>query len=806
MDTKPPLLRSAWWTQPPEGLVELSGDWTGTAGLPGVFCASARKSVFAPRPRFAWAAESGYERDGSLLWFHLPRKRLEAGGVKPGESVYVAGDFNGWQEAVGKEEWRLTGDTGGGLSLPKPWTEFAGRSWEFKFVTGSGRWLEAPNTAPNISVSSYGTRNRLLDPGRTGYHLWQFRLEGISPPYWGRHQFEYEGVRLNILPGPDFLESQTGATPGVTLTEKTTEFRLFAPRAETVKVVLHPPGQPELARPHTLTQTPDGLWFASFSKRMDHWRYHYLVQASATDPFSHFQGEFPILDPYALAADGPAGPGVIVPPSAWESVPSPDFRPPCWHDLVIAEAHLGDMTLLAPGMTEAEKFGYEGFARWLRRPDNPLKSLGVNTIEFQPVCEVGDHYDKRPYHWGYMPVNWFAPDSAHATDPAGASQVGEFREMVAACHEAGFAVILDVVYNHVGEPNHLLHLDKLYYFDTAPDGSLMNWSGCGNTYRPDTPMGRRLIRDSLVHFLTAYKVDGFRFDLAELIGLETLRYLEGELKKVNPAVILIAEPWSFRGHFGEGIKSTGFAFWNDGFREFWPRYLRGGDGPDALYHFLEGSLGGHAAFPAQSVNYTESHDDRVWLDKITENPDHNGTRPTARDRRRTHLMLAGLFSSLGIPMIHAGQDFLGTKNGVENTYRDAARNALDPLRRAEFASTHDYAAAWVRLRLSDLGRVWRLQHRPGSGYARHLPGENSSAALVWNADCSLSGVSRLLFAINPREEPARVHVPGLDRAHWCQIADHERVAPYGLGGALIPWDERGLLLPPLSCGLWVELD
>lgn len=802
MDPKPPLLRSAWWTLPPEGLIELESDWLGVPDLPGVYCASASRSVFSPRPQFSWAAESGYERVGGSLFFHFSAKRLAIKGIKPGESVFVVGDFNGWQEGIRSEEWRLTGDSRhGGLTLEKPWADFAHRSWEFKFVTGAGRWLDAPGSAPNLSVSSYGTRNRLLDPRRTGYHLWRFQLEGVSPPFWGRHQFEYEGRRLNILPGPDFLETHSDATPGVRLHEGHTEFRLFAPRAEGVSILLYPPGKTERPRPRSLTLNPDGLWYASFQGRLENWRYHYLVHSSASDPFSHFDKNFPILDPYALAADGPEGPGVILDQKAWEKVPSPDFQPPCWHDLVVAELHLGDMIRRAP---EGKLPGFKGFAEWIARPDNPLKHLGVNALELQPVCEVGDSYDKRPYHWGYMPVNWFAPESSHASDPASASQVPEFREMVAACHEAGFAVILDVVYNHVGEPNHLLHLDKLYYFDTAPDGGLMNWSGCGNTYRPDTPMGRRLIRDSLVHFMTAYKVDGFRFDLAELVGLETLRYLEGELKKVNPSVILIAEPWSFRGHFGEGIKSTGFAYWNDGFREFWPAYLRGGSSREALFHFLEGSLGGLSAFPAQSVNYTESHDDRVWLDKITENHGHDGTRPTARDRRRTHLMLAGLFSSLGMPMIHAGQDFLGTKNGVENTYRDGDRNALDYLRLAEFGSTHDYAAGWIKLRLSEIGRVWRLQHRPGSGYTTRLIGEHQSAALLWNADGSLRDVARVLFAINPSENYARLPVADLDPLKWRQFADHERVHPSGLISGLIPWEKGELLLPPMSCGLWVE--
>ena len=143
-----------------------------------------------------------------------------------------------------------------------------------------------------------------------------------------------------------------------------------------------------------------------------------------------------------------------------------------------------------------------------------------------------------------------------------------------AFHEAGIAVIMDVVYN-VGEPNHLLFIDKYYYFNLDDSNDLMNWSGCGNDLRCDTPMGRRLIIDSLKHLVQAFGVDGFRFDLAELIGVDVLREIETELKKVKPEIIMIAEPWSFRGHIQDALKASGYASWNDGFREGMVKYVRG---------------------------------------------------------------------------------------------------------------------------------------------------------------------------------------------------------------------------------------
>ena len=129
-------------------------------------------------------------------------------------------------------------------------------------------------------------------------------------------------------------------------------------------------------------------------------------------------------------------------------------------------------------------------------------------------------------------------------------------------------------------------------------------------------MGRRLIIDSLKHLVETYDVDGFRFDLAELIGIEVLREIEVELKKVKPAIILIAEPWSFRGHIQDELQETGYASWNDGFRDCIAKYVKGEGNQDMIRHFVAGSPSS-TRFAAQTINYTESHDDHCWLDRIT---------------------------------------------------------------------------------------------------------------------------------------------------------------------------------------------
>jgi pullulanase len=591
---------------------------------------------------------------------------------------------------------------------------------------------------------------------------------------------------------------------GARVEEGVTVFRLFAPRASQVIVSffkhLDTPEPTALA----MRRLDDGVWEGRHPANLQGWYYYYQVASRSHGPTTHFNPEFRVLDPYALAAVGPAGPGII-----WDARrskrPSPGFEPPHWHDLVILEAHVRDLISHAPvELDDEERRGFTGLRKWLETQGCYLRSLGVNAVELQPVQEFGDRYDKGPYHWGYMPANFFAPESSYAQIPEYGSQIGELQQLVAAFHRQQIAVILDVVYNHVGEPNHLLHIDKQYYLRLDEAGNLTNWSGCGNDLRCEAPMMRRLIIDSLTHLVETYDVDGFRFDLAELIGAEVLREVETALKRVKPSIVLIAEPWSFRGHIALALKSTGFTAWNDGYRDFLRDYVLGQGNQEGLRYFINASLDHLTAWPAQTVNYVESHDGLCWIDRITENPDHQGGFPTPNDRRRTHLMVALLMCSLGIPMLTAGQDFLRSKHSLHDSYRAGEVNAIDYQRLVAFSGSHEYFRRWIRFRLSERGRVFRLASRPSAGFLHFFGAEHGSAlAVLFNADHS-QGAKRLLFAVNPHHESVHIGLGDLPLAHWRQLADHERFDASGLECARLRYAHQRLELPPLTCGLWEE--
>jgi pullulanase/glycogen debranching enzyme len=831
MASRSPQIVQAWLETPAAGVVELAQDWRARTAPPLALCHGAACTVLATLvrlPDHIFGRESGYfVNEQDELFFFLPLERHPE--IDPTrDALFLAGDFNGWQDAIGKEEWGLVpGQIAGEpvLLWSGPAANFKSRQ-QFKFATGSGAWLPVPAGAPNAVRDESGNTNYGYDPDRTGRHLYRFTLAAaldLTQAWtfgWGDGDTSAEAP---LRPGAFFYELKTDLPLGAIVNGDETTFRLFAPRAQQVELCvcadLAEQGAPhryELKRrsereppPATaaaVSIAPDGdwsgVWELTLEQNLHGWFYWYSIQGPS-DAFGLFLPEQRVLDPYALAAVDRDGPGIVL-DRAWIGRGDREFKTPAWQDLVIAEAHVRDLAAHAPVRAEAEeRLGFAGLTKWVESPEFHLQRLGVNALELQPVQEF-DNRTREEYHWGYMTNNYFAPEDSYSLDPAKASGVRELQALVAACHRRGLAVILDVVYNHVGEPAHLMFIDKLYYFEVDNAGRLANWSGCGNDLRCRSAMARRLIVDSLIHLVEAYGVDGFRLDLADLIGLDVLREVERALKQVKPDVVLIAEPWSFRGHLAGQLRDTGYASWNDGYRNFLRDYVRGGGTREQFEYFLKGSPWHYAKWPAQTVNYTESHDDKTWIDTITENADGNGQSPTSNDRRRTHLMAAILFASIGIPMIAAGQDFLRSKQGVNNTYQRGDLNALDYRRLYRFPATHAYFADWIAFRRSDTGRLLRHYSRASEGFFRFFFGPDSTAAaVVYNADRS-QGPARLLFAVNPTLGDVTVPLdPDSAAGRWRQLADGERFHGLAGRGADQPV-ERDLFLPGLGAGLWLD--
>jgi pullulanase len=815
MAVTPPRIIRAWLESLTTGVVQLDRDWRGTK--PPQFSMGGNCPTpggLAPASMYTVGRAFGYFVRGDQMWFVLPD--ISRVGLDPSrDEVYLAGEFNGWQAAVGRPEWRMTltdclGEKAFTWSGPVGlFLEPAGL--KFKFVTGEHQWLSVPDDAPNAARDPGGNSNRVIDPSLTGTHLWRFTCGApvdLAEPLIVNWASGPSAVGVPVIPGDFFYDLKTDLPLGALVRAGETVFRLFAPRARAVTLYVSKSvgATDALASAYSLARRPDadgaaGVWEIAVDQSLHGWFYWYRINGVIQGP-GRFDPTTRVLDPYALAAVGREGPGIVI-DQTWIGRRGGDFSTPAWQDLIIAEAHIRDLAAHAPvKATPDEKMGFTGLRKWVESPEFYLHRLGVNCVELQPVQEF-DNRTREEYHWGYMTANYFAPESSYALAPEQASGIREFQELVEAFHRRGIAVVLDVVYNHVGEPPHLMAVDRLYYFQQDAEGKLANWSGCGNDLRAKSAMSRRLIIDSCLHLIEAYGIDGFRFDLAELIGAEVLRDIELALKRVKPSVILISEPWSFRGHIAGVLRDTGWASWNDGYRDFVREYVRGNGSAERMEYYLKGSPWYFAKWPAQTINYTESHDDRAWLDNITENPNFDGFVPAYPDRRRTHLMAALLFMSIGIPMISAGQDFLRSKRGVNNTYLRGDLNALDYRRLYRYLGTHTYFADWIAFRRSERGKLLRQFARASEGFFEFYFLTGSPAfAVIYNADYS-QGPSRLLFAINPTMEDAMISLgEGIAGASWRQLANHERFFSPGGPGATEPV-EPDLFVPFLGCGLWI---
>lgn len=797
----------AAWTSLTTGLVSFSRDWE-SRHLPEIFWGEdqLKLSKLQRLKPEQFGLHGGYYGRHGKIHFVLPAAL--ARGVDQSRGIYLAASFNGWDAAIGDNKWRLSPAIVRGrqchcLQVDEQLLQGLQHA-TFKFVTGTGHWIEVPEDTANVHVDGFGIKNYLFSPNRKGYHLFKIELPLPLSQSEDRALFvkidgELQSTRLN--PGVFLKRLSTDSPLGAVVENNKTAFRIFAPRAAGVDLFVFDSHDGEEGSPIRMRFTDRLVWEAVLDGNLHGSFYHYRIHGNESDEVGYFNPDFRVLDPYALATCGPHGPAIVVDLKHPDFEAPKPFTPPHWHDLVIAEAHVRDLTNQAPlPISKSEKLGFEGLRKWAEHHNFYISQLGVNAIELQPIHQF-DSPNKEDYAWGYMPVNYFSPASQYATDPTNLSQITEFKALVDTLHKRGLAVILDVVYNHVGEPNYLQYLDREYYFLLTKDGHYENHSGCGNTLDASTPMARRLIRDSLIHWIQTYGIDGFRFDLGELIGRDTLQWLEKEVKAVCPSVILIAEPWSFRAHIGQELRETGFASWNDHYRETIREYLLLRAHTGALKHAMLASTPEWSRFPAQSVNYLASHDDRCWIDKITENPLHDGHRPTGNDRRRTHLAIAILMSSIGIPMVASGMDMMKSKGGTNNTYLDGHLNAIPYGRMAEYSGTVEYFRSWIRFRLGPLGKYLRLDTFP-KGYVLCGDAENAFG-IIYNATFDL-GPERLLFAVNPGFDYVELAIENEDLSAFTQIADTERWGNPSLPDPHFSHHGASLFLPPLSCGLFLQ--
>ena len=536
---------------------------------------------------------------------------------------------------------------------------------------------------------------------------------------------EKVAIPTNIFDSADFIANYTydGDDLGAVIDGDETVFKVWAPTASEVILNLFEAGNDCDAYASIPMERADkGVWTAR--QQCGNGTYYTYTVTTAV-------GTQEAVDPYAKAVGVNGNRGMVINLDATDPA---GFREETfeknmssYRDAVIWEVHVRDFSNKIEGSRYPGKylaFTETGLTNSSTIPVGVdyLKQLGVTHIHFQPIYDFAtiDETTCEGFNWGYDPKNYNAPEGSYSTDPYhGEVRVNELKQMVQALHANGFAVVMDVVYNHTYDGNSSLNrIVPYYYYRYTSSGENSNGSGCGNETASERYMFRKYMVDSVTYWQTEYRLDGFRFDLMGLHDTDTMQAIEQAVHAIDPQAIIYGEGWTggtstlranrqaVQANIREVKASEGaagaVAVFNDAIRDglkgsVFDAKAKGyisGD-PSALNanKVLFGVTGGEhttgANFKVDNallINYMSSHDNRTLWD-ILKNANPDADEETLY--RQNQLGAAIVLLSRGTPFMLAGEEMLRTKNGDENSYKSS-----DEINNIDWERLTMHSAAW----------------------------------------------------------------------------------------------------------------
>lgn len=391
-----------------------------------------------------------------------------------------------------------------------------------------------------------------------------------------------------------------------------------------------------------------------------------------------------------------------------------------------------------------------------------IKNLGVSYIQIMPSYDFAgtDEVTMENYNWGYNPVNYNIPEGAFSTNPYdGNVRVNEYKQMVQAIHKNDMGVIMDVVYNHVN------NADTFCYNVLVPGYFVResNGSGCGNDVASERTMVRKYIVDSCKYWATEYHLDGFRFDLVGLLDTETMNQVRAALNEINPNMLIYGEGWSLGtspyssvdlATQGNTYKMPGVGMFNDVIRSD----MRGGN-DDTSTGYATGDMTKTVSLkkdivantwftndPTQIINYASCHDNYTLWDKIQK----SAYWAWESSQVKMNKIVAALnITSQGIPLFQAGEEFLRTKNGDENSYKSPdSVNKIDWTLLETNKAVADYYAGLLEFRNNHEGLCMDSREVIDSAISFLSTGDD---VIAYTIDGEKSGdvADKILIAFNP---------------------------------------------------------
>ena len=558
-----------------------------------------------------------------------------------------------------------------------------------------------------------------------------------------------------------------GSDLGLTYSQKASTFKIWAPTATAAKLNLYKSDMGGTAsRSIQMSSGENGIWLITLPENLKN--NYYTFQVFIDNVWSE-----EVVDPYAKACGTNGLRAQVVDlnetnPIGWAKDRSPNFSTSNKQtDAIIYELHVRDASIHeSSGIKNKGKFlglaelGTKNSAGQFTGLSH-IKELGVTHIHLLPFYDynsVDETKAATQYNWGYDPVHYNIPEGSYSTNPSdGKVRIKELKELIKTMHSNGLRIIMDVVYNHTAltKNSNFNILVPNYYYRKRADGSFSDASGCGNETASDQAMFRKFMIESVVYWVKEYHIDGFRFDLMGVHDIETMNLISDTLHKLKPSIVLYGEGWTsggstlpeekraikknaaqlngiavFSDDMRDGIKGSvfnindrGFATGNIGNSESVKfGIVAAGNHPQINYNQVNYSKAPYTTGPAGLINYADCHDNNILWDKI----ELSFKDASIIERTKMHeLAYAIVLTAQGASFLHAGTEFLRTKNGVENSFdKGDIVNGINWDLKTKNIGTYQFIKNVIKIRRTH--PAFRMQS--AQQIANHLRFENNQPA------------------------------------------------------------------------------
>jgi len=631
----------------------------------------------------------------------------------------------------------------------------------------------------------------------------------VSHPEYGKVLPELGGLYSSDEFNEKFFYE--GSDLGAVYSKDSTKFRLWAPTATAAELLIY--GSADGSNPAKtvpMLKASKGTWTAELAGDQHLTIYTYRVKLG--EQWSE------AVDPYVTAATINGTKGVVVDlsktnPAGFVNHPKPKFSGVST-DAVFYELHVRDLSVdSTSGIVNKGKFlgltetGTKNPSGGGKTGIDAILDLGITHLQLLPIYDYKTVDESRndQFNWGYDPLNFNVPEGSYSTNPADPlNRITELKQTIQSLHSNGLRVVMDVVYNHVFDAgSHSFEsLVPGYFFRKQADGSFANGTGVGNEIASERSMASKYIVDSALYWAREYRLDGFRFDLMGILDVQTMNKIRNGVDRIDDDFLIIGEGWNMGdilsaekkanqfnasqmpriAHFNDGIRDglKGSVFkaeengWASGRASNKLEVMSGITGEIEYGKSIVGSWG--ASNPQQSVSYVEAHDNLTLFDKL------KTSMPTASaaERKRVFALASSVaILAQGVPFIHAGQEFMRSKGGDENSYKSPdSVNSLKWNERDKNSDMVSYFKGLLEIRKAN--SAFRLSStaevKKSLKFAVTAP---EVIAYSLDATKQSNGVKRLFVIHNSSKKSKIVKLP--IKTTWKTMAQGYRASVAGVG-------------------------